>query len=349
MKYVNDSKDNAAGGSPVRVALDAFGGDHAPDKVILGAAAAVAEINDMEIILTGDEKTIKSRMEALGVSDKNITIVNADGVIEIEDDPMLIRTVKKESSMGKAFGLVASGRADAFVSAGSTAAMVVGATTLVGRMKGVKRPALAPLMPGISGYYMLLDGGANMECRAEMLAQFGVMGSIFMQKIMGVENPRVGLLNVGSEREKGRELEQKAYEALKNSPVNFIGNIEGRDPTMNLCDVAVTDGFTGNIYLKAIEGMGAFMKASLRGIFTASAGSKVGYLLSKKGVKALSKKTDYREVGGSPLLGIKKPVIKAHGSSDERAFKNAIHQAVNFCGAIGEIEAGIAALKEENQ
>ncbi|MCL2637065.1 MAG: phosphate acyltransferase PlsX [Oscillospiraceae bacterium] len=336
----------------MKIALDAFGGDNAPDEVIKGAVSAIADFaaggSPVEIILTGDENTIKSRISALGVSDKNITIVNADGVIKIEDDPMSIRTTKKESSMGKAFALVASGEVDAFVSAGSTAALVVGATMLVGRMKGVKRPALAPLMPGINGFYMLLDGGANMECRADMLAQFGVMGSIFMQKIMGVENPRVGLLNVGSEREKGRELEMKAYEALQNAPVNFVGNVEGRDPIANLCDVAVTDGFTGNIYLKAVEGMGGFMKASLREIFSANAGSKVGYLLSKKGVKALSKKTDYREVGGSPLLGIKKPVIKAHGSSDERAFKNAIGQAINFCGAIGEIEAGIAALKEEN-
>jgi glycerol-3-phosphate acyltransferase PlsX len=329
----------------MKIALDAFGGDHAPDKVILGAAAAIAEHADVEIILTGDENIIKERIKTLGVSDKNISIFHADGVIEIEDDPMLIRTTKKETSMGKAFQLVASGEADAFVSAGSTAALVVGATMLVGRMKGVKRPALAPLMPGINGFYMLLDGGANMECRAEMLAQFGVMGSIFMEKIMGVENPRVGLLNVGTEREKGRELEQKAYEVLQNSPINFVGNVEGRDPTMNGCDVAVTDGFTGNIYLKAVEGMGQFMKASLREIFSASAGSKIGYLLSKKGVKALSKKTDYREIGGSPLLGIKKPVIKAHGSSDEKAFKNAIGQAVNFCDAIHEIEEGISKLK----
>jgi glycerol-3-phosphate acyltransferase PlsX len=331
----------------IKIALDCFGGDHAPDKAILGAALAVAEYG-VEIILTGDERIIKSRIKTLGVSDKSITIMNADGVIEIEDDPLEIRKSKKDSSMGKAFQLVANADADAFVSAGSTAAMVVGATMLVGRMKGVKRPALAPLMPGINGYYMLLDSGANMECRAEMLAQFGVMGSIFMEKIMGVENPRVGLLNVGSEREKGRELEQKAYDALSNAPINFIGNVEGRDPIANLCDVAVTDGFTGNIYLKAVEGMGVFMKASLREIFGANAGSKIGYLLSKKGVKTLGKKTDYREVGGSPLLGIKKPVIKAHGSSDEKAFKNAIGQAVSFAGAIGEIEAAIAALKEEN-
>jgi len=332
----------------MKIALDCFGGDNAPDDVIKGAVAAISEYSDVEIILTGDEETIKSRINALGVSDKGITIVNADGVIVIEDDPLDIRGKKKDCSMGRAFQLVASGEADAFVSGGSTAALVVGATMLVGRMKGVKRPALAPIMPGINGQYMLLDVGANVECRADMLAQFGVMGSIFMEKIMGVENPRVGLLNVGTEREKGRELEQKAYEALSGAPVNFIGNVEGRDPIMNLCDVAVTDGFTGNVYLKAVEGMGAFMKMSLKDLFMTNAASKIGYLLSKKGVKALSKKTDYKEVGGSPLLGIKKPVIKAHGSSDERAFKNAIRQAINFAGAIGEIEAGIAALKEEN-
>jgi glycerol-3-phosphate acyltransferase PlsX len=330
----------------MKIALDAFGGDHAPDKVILGAVKAVEEFG-VGIILMGDEGVIKARMKELGASERNIEIVSANGVIEIGDDPLDIRNKKKDSSMGMAFQLVASGEADAFVSGGSTAALVVGATMLVGRMKGVKRPALAPIMPGINAQYMLLDVGANVECRADMLAQFGVMGSIYMEKIMGVESPRVGLLNVGTEREKGRELEQKAYDALSSAPVNFIGNIEGRDPMMNLCDVAVTDGFTGNIYLKGVEGMGAFMKASLRELFETNASTKVGYLLSKKGVKALSKKTDYREVGGSPLLGIKKPVIKAHGSSDEKAFKNAIGQAVGFCGAIGEIEAGIAALKEE--
>jgi glycerol-3-phosphate acyltransferase PlsX len=330
----------------MKIALDAFGGDHAPDKVILGAALAAQEYN-VEIILTGDENVIKTRMETLGISDKRISAAHADGIIAIEDDPLEIRTTKKDTSMGKAFQLVAGGEADAFVSAGSTAALVVGGTMLIGRMKGVKRPALAPLMPGIGGYYMLLDGGANMECRAEMLAQFGVMGSIFMEKIMGVELPRVGLLNVGTERGKGRELEQKAYEALQNAPVNFIGNVEGRDPIANLCDVAVTDGFTGNVYLKAVEGMGMFMKTSLRELFNTNMSTKIGYLLSKKGVKGLSKKTDYREVGGSPLLGIKKPVIKAHGSSDERAFKNAIRQAVSFGAAIGEIEAGIAVLSSK--
>lgn len=329
-----------------RIALDAFGGDNAPDEAIKGAAAAVKELQNIEIILTGDEEILNSRIKALGISTENITIKNADGVIAVEDDPLLIRKAKKNSSMGVAFGLVADGEADAFVSAGSTAALVVGGTMLIGRMKGVKRPALAVLMPGINGYYMLLDSGANLECRPEMLAQFGVMGSIFMQKIMGLEKPRVGLLNVGAEREKGRELEQKAYEALQNAPINFIGNVEGRDPIANLCDVAVTDGFTGNVYLKAVEGMGKFMKASLRELFSTNTGTKIGYLLSKKGVKNLGRKADYREVGGSPLLGTKKPVIKAHGSSDEKAFKNAIKQAVNFCSAIDEIAAGIENLKE---
>ncbi|MCL2108324.1 MAG: phosphate acyltransferase PlsX [Oscillospiraceae bacterium] len=334
----------------MRIALDAFGGDNAPDKVILGAALAVAEL-DVEVILTGDEKIINSRIRQLGVQTKNITIKHADGIINIEDDPMLIRKSKKNCSMGMAFQLVDSGEADAFVSAGSTAALVVGGTMLIGRMKGVKRPAYATLMPGINGYYMLLDGGANVDCRPEMLVQFGVMGSIFMQKIMKVDNPRVGLLNIGTERGKGRELEQKAYETLQNAPLNFIGNVEGRDPIANLCDVVVTDGFTGNVYLKTVEGMGRFMKSSLRELFSTNAGTKIGYLLSKKGVKNLSKKTDYREVGGSPLLGVKKPVIKAHGSSDEKAFKNAIKQAVSFCKVIQEIETGIAelsALKEEN-
>ena len=328
----------------MKIAMDAFGGDNAPDEVIKGAAMAVKEYG-VEIILTGDEKTIRERMKALGVSDKGITLANAEGVIQIEDNPMDIRKSKLNSSMGVAFQLVKNGEADAFVSAGSTAALVVGGTMIIGRIKGVKRPALAPIMPSISGNYILLDGGANVECRPEMLAQFAVMGSVYMDKIMDVQSPRVGLLNVGAEEEKGRELEHEAYELLKKTDINFIGNIEGRDVPLGGCDVVVTDGFTGNVFLKTVEGMGAFMKKSLKTLFFSSIGGKIGAVFTMKNIKALSRKMDYKEVGGSPLLGCSKPVIKAHGSSDAKAFKNAARQAKEFIenNVIGEITASLSA------
>ena len=205
-------------------------------------------------------------MKALGISENNITVRNADGVIKIEDNPTDIRKSKLNSSMGTAFQLVKNGEADAFISAGSTAALVVGGTTLIGRIKGVKRPSLAPIIPSVNQSYILLDGGANVECRPEMLAQFAVMGSVYMDKIMNVQSPRVGLLNVGTEDEKGRELELEAHKLLSESPVNFTGNIEGREGALGGCDVLVTDGFTGNIYLKTVEGMGKFMKISLKSV-----------------------------------------------------------------------------------
>ena len=313
----------------MKIAMDAFGGDNAPDEVIKGAVMAVKEYG-VEIFLTGDEKLIRERFKALGLSDKNITVVNADGIIQIEDNPMEIRKSKLNSSMGMAFQLVKNGEADAFVSAGSTAALVVGGTMLIGRIKGVKRPALAPIMPGISGNYILLDGGANVECRPEMLQQFAIMGSVYMDKILDVQSPRVGLLNVGTEEEKGRELEHETYELLKKTDLNFIGNVEGRDVPLGACDVIVTDGFTGNVFLKTVEGMGSFMKKSLKTLFYSSVGGKIGAVFTMKNIKALSKKMDYKEVGGSPLLGCAKPVIKAHGSSDARAFMNAARQAKEF-------------------
>ena len=333
--------------SDITVAMDAFGGDNAPDEVIKGAEQAVKAYG-VGIILCGDENKIKERMKALGISENNITVRNADGVIKIDDNPTDIRKSKLNSSMGTAFQLVKNGEADAFISAGSTAALVVGGTTLIGRIKGVKRPSLAPIIPSVNQSYILLDGGANVECRPEMLAQFAVMGSVYMDKIMNVQSPRVGLLNVGTEDEKGRELELEAHKLLSEGPVNFTGNIEGREAVLGGCDVLVTDGFTGNIYLKTVEGMGKFMKISLKQLFFKNIGTKIGAAFTMKGIKALSAKMDYRETGGSPLLGTAKPVIKAHGSSDARAFKNAVRQAKEFIenNVIEEITSTLAAFSQ---
>ncbi|MDR0197420.1 MAG: phosphate acyltransferase PlsX [Oscillospiraceae bacterium] len=316
----------------MKIAVDGFGGDNAPDEILKGCAAAAEEFG-AEIVVTGDEKVLLSRFSGLGLSRGNISIADADGVIGVEDNPLDIRTTKSKTSMGTAFGLVKSGEADAFVSAGSTAALMAGGSMVIGRIKGVKRPALAPIMPSVVGRYLLIDGGANTQCRPEMLLQFGIMGGVYAEKIMGIENPRVGLLNIGTEEEKGRELECAAYALLKAAPLNFIGNTEARDVPVGGCDVIVTDGFTGNVYLKTVEGMGAFMKMSLKSLFTESVASKAGYLFVKGGVRNMTRKSDYREVGGSPLLGTAKPVIKAHGSSDAKAVKNAIKQAMDFSGS----------------
>ena len=339
----------------MKIAVDAFGGDNAPDEVIKGAADAIKEYN-VEVILTGDEHKINERIKALGIDRTGITVENADGVIQIEDNPMDIRRSKpKENcSMGRAFALVNDGTADAFVSAGSTAAIVVGGTMVAGRLKGIKRPALVPIMPSTDGLYLLLDGGANSECRPEMLLQFAVMGSVYMEKIMGISRPRVGLLNIGAEEEKGRELEHGAYELLRDSGLNFVGNVEARDVPLGAVDVIVTDGFTGNIYLKTVEGMGKFMKKALKEDIFGGGLSKIGALFSMKGIKKISRQMDYREVGGSPLLGSEKPVFKAHGSSDALAFKNAIRQAKEFVekDVNSEIAAAVAAIcsksKEDN-
>lgn len=323
----------------MKIAIDAFGGDNAPDEVVKGAVDAVKEYG-VDIVLTGDTKKLDECFERLGLSKDHITFEQADGVIEIEDNPKMILKEKKNCSMGVAMQMVADGRADAMISAGSTAALVMGGTLIVKRIKGVKRPSLTPVMPGLNNMYILLDGGANVDCRPDMLRQFAVMGSVYMNKIMGVDNPKVGLLNVGAEEEKGRELEQETYALLKNSTLNFTGNVEARNAALGEVDVVVTDGFTGNIYLKTVEGMGKFMKASLKKIIFRNLGTKIGAMFTMKGIKEISKQMDYRETGGSPLLGTAKPVLKAHGSSDALAFKNAVRQAKDFVerNVIAEME-----------
>lgn len=309
-----------------KIVVDGFGGDNAPDEVIKGCAMAVKEY-DVNIILTGDKTVLESRFNALSIPKKNIEIVHSEGVIQIEDNPTDILKEKINCSMGKGFTMLANGEADAFVSAGSTAALTVGTTLIVKRIKGIKRPSLAPIMPSPDGNYILLDGGANADCRPEMLQQFAIMGSCYMNKIMKVKNPKVGLVNIGTEENKGRELEINSFALLSETPVNFIGNVEGRDIPLGKCDVVVTDGFTGNVILKVVEGMGKFMSMSLKDLFMKNAGSKIAALLTKQGIASLKKRMDYAEVGGSPFLGAQKPVIKAHGSSNALAFKNAVRQA----------------------
>ncbi len=333
----------------VNVIVDAFGGDNAPLEVIRGCERAVRELG-VKITLTGREAEIKSCAEKNGISLEGIEIVHTDDVFDIHEEPKEIIKSGKNSSMAVGLGLLAEGRGDAFVSAGSTGALVMGATFIVKRIKGIKRIAPSPVMPADKGSFLLLDAGANTECRPEMLVQFAVMGSAYMENVMGVKNPKVGLLNIGSEETKGRELEIEAYKLLEKSGLNFAGNIEARDMPKGEVQVVVTDGFTGNIALKLYEGMGSFFAKKMKWIF--SGAGKLGALFSLGKIKTFRKQMDYKEVGGSALLGVKKPVIKAHGSSDGTAFFNAVRQAKrcvegNVAGVIENYVAQMAAADKE--
>lgn len=307
-----------------KIIVDAFGGDNAPLEVIKGCERAVRELG-VKIILTGSENKIKKCAADNGISLDGMEIAHTDQVFDIHNEPTEIIKSGKNTSMALGMQLLAENKGDAFVSAGSTGALVMGATFIVKRIKGIKRVAPAPLLPTDKGSFILLDAGANTECRPEMLMQFAVMGSAYMEKVMGIKSPKVGLLNIGAEDSKGRELELEAYKLLKSSGLNFAGNIEARALPDGDCHVVVTDGFTGNIVLKLYEGMGSFFARKLKWIFSGI--GKVGAVLSLGKIKILKKQMDYRETGGSALMGVKKPVIKAHGSSDAKAFFNAVRQA----------------------
>ncbi len=310
----------------MRIVVDAFGGDNAPLEVLKGAIRANKELG-VDITLVGDEVRIKKCADENGLDLSKMCIYHAPDVMEVSCEPNKILKEYKNSSMAVGMRLLRDGEGDGFVSGGSTGALTVGATFIVKRLKGIKRCALAMVIPTKDAPCMLLDVGANSECRPEMLSQFAVMGSAYMNKLMGVENPRVALVNIGAEPTKGRALEVETYNLLTAAPVNFIGNIEARDIPLGGADVAVADGFSGNLVLKSIEGMGKFFSYSLKGMIGAGIGSKIGALFLLKKLNAFKKKMDYTEYGGAPLLGASKPVIKAHGSSNGNAFYNAIRQA----------------------
>lgn len=326
-----------------RIIVDAFGGDNAPLEVIKGCEQAVKELG-VQIVLTGSEEKIRKCAEDNGISLDGIEIVHTDEVFDIHEEPKEIIKSGKNTSMALGMQLLADEKGDAFVSAGSTGALVMGATFIVKRIKGIKRVAPSPVLPADKGSFILLDAGANTECRPEMLVQFAVMGSAYMEKVMGVKNPRVALLNIGGEDTKGRELEIEAYKLLKESKLNFAGNIEARDLPKGECDVVVTDGFTGNIVLKLYEGMGSFFAKKMKWIF--SGAGAIGALFSFGKIKQFKKQMDYRETGGSALMGVKKPVIKAHGSSDSTAFFNAVRQAQKCVE--GKVIESIEKYVEEN-
>lgn len=333
----------------MKIIVDAFGGDNAPLEVLKGCQEAVAKLG-VNIILTGSSQKIKDCAAANEISLDGMEIEHTDDVFDIHEEPKEIIKSGKNTSMALGLKLLADGRGDAFVSAGSTGALVMGATFIVKRIKGIKRIAPSPVLPADKGSFLLTDAGANTECRPEMLVQFAVMGSAYMEKVMGIDKPKVGLLNIGAEDSKGRELEIETYKLLQQSGLNFIGNIEARELPKGECHVVVTDGFTGNIALKLYEGMGSFFGKKMKWIF--SGAGTLGALFSLSKIKLLKKQMDYKEVGGSALLGVKKPVIKAHGSSDAKAFYNAVRQAAkcvegNVAGEIEKYVSTMAAVSKE--
>ncbi len=328
----------------MRVVVDAFGGDNAPLEIIKGAAIASKELG-VDITLTGKKEEIENIIKENGFEFfGELVIVDAPDVISMHDEPTSLLKAHKESSMAIAFKELSEDRADAFVSAGSTGAIVVGGTLLIKRIKGVKRPALAGLIPSPKGHYMLMDMGANAECRPEMLQQFGIMASVYLNKVENIDNPKIGLLNIGVEDTKGTELQTEAYKLLSQAPINFVGNVESREMPKGVCDGVITDGFTGNIALKLIEGTASTLFKLIKGALYKNIFNKLAALVIKKDLYALKSMMDSSEVGGAPLLGVRKPVIKAHGSSDAKAIKNAIRQAVVFTekGVIETISANLS-------
>ncbi len=330
----------------MKVIIDMYGGDNAPKAPLLGAAMAAKELG-VEIVAVGNEVEMRKICEENGID--GFEFIDAPLVMPVCAEPTEVMKSYKESSLAVGLRALAEGRGDAYVGAGSTGAIVVGATLIVKRIKGIKRAALASVIPGLDKSYMLLDLGANVECRPEMLCQFGSMGSIYMNKVEGIPNPEVGLINIGAEESKGGELQKEAYRLMKNAGFNFIGNIEPRDLPRGVCDVAVADGWTGNVVLKLTEGLSSAFGKKLKGIMLRNMFTKLGALTMKSGVAEFKKSMDYTERGGAPLLGIAKPVIKAHGSSNPKAFMNAIRQAKTFYeqDVIGTISAAVAAQKEE--
>lgn len=326
----------------MKIIVDAFGGDNAPLSVLEGSALAVKEYG-VEILLTGDEKKIKDCANANNISLEGIKILHADDIMDMHDDPTEIVKSKKNTSMAVGLKALADGEGDAFVSAGSTGALVVGGSLIVKRIKGIKRVALASFIPGKNNNYLMLDIGANADCRPEMLYQFGIMGSVYMEKVDGRKNPTVGLLNIGTEDTKGSELYKESYALLKDAPVNFVGNVESREIPKGDVDVVVADGFTGNIALKLIEGVSLTMFSMIKNVLYRNIKNKIGALLIKKGLYEIKAKSDYTEIGGAPLLGTRKPVFKAHGSSNGKAIKNAIGKAAAFAqnGVIEKISGNI--------
>jgi phosphate acyltransferase len=308
----------------MKLAIDAMGGDNAPKEIVLGAMKAISHFSNLHITLVGDE----TKIYPILTNKERIEVLHTEEVILGTDEPVRAVRRKKNASMVLATQLVADGKADACISAGNTGALMAAGLFVVGRIEGIERPALTPTLPTIGGEgFLLLDVGANVDAKPEHLLQYAIMGSIYSEKVRGIQNPRVGLLNIGTEEKKGNDLTKQAFELLKTAPINFVGNVEARDLLEGVADVVVTDGFTGNMVLKTIEGTALSVFKMLKGALNSSLKSKLAAAVLKPDLYKLKNKMDYSEYGGAGLFGLKAPVIKAHGSSDAQAIFSAIKQA----------------------
>ena len=340
----------------MKIIVDAMGGDNAPLEIVRGALDA-HRTHGVDILLVGKAGEVLRALEECGEKTlpAGVEIKDAAEVVEIADDPATAFKMKPNSSLTVGLKLLRDGAGDAFVSAGSTGAILAGATLVVKRIRGIRRAAMGPSIPVLGGRAILCDCGANAECTPEYLLQFAFLGSFYAQKVCGVENPRVGLLNIGAEEEKGDTLRHEAYALLKEAGeagrLNFIGNVEANDAMLGAADVIVTDGFTGNVMLKSLEGVGKFLLTELKGVFLTNTRTKIAAGMVKGDLAGLKKQMDPGEVGGTPFLGITKPVIKAHGASNARAISNAILRAKEYAqsGFIGEIEANIEHMRVQTR
>ncbi|MCI2061609.1 MAG: phosphate acyltransferase PlsX [Eubacteriaceae bacterium] len=315
----------------MKIILDGMGGDNAPAEIVKGAVAASREISH-KIVIVGREEQIAAELSKYKYDDSQITIVNAEEVIEMEDSPVKAVRAKKDSSMVKGLRMVKSGEGDLFISAGSTGALLAGSLFNIGRIRGIDRPAIASIYPilGHNRPSLLVDAGANAECKLNNLIEFAYMGSIYMEKVVGRKSPTVGLVNIGTEEGKGNLLYKSAYAVLKKSGLNFVGNVEARDVPKGACDVIVCDGFTGNVILKLTEGLAWNIFKMVKNKMTDGVRAKIGAALLLTKIKEIRKETDYSEYGGAPILGVKGPVVKMHGSSSANAVKNTILKAIPY-------------------
>ena len=316
--------------------LDAMGGDNAPGCTVTGAIESLRANKELKITLAGDESAIGPLLKDCDDVRSRLTVEHCSETITNHDAPVMAVRAKKDSAVVKGMLAVRDGRADGFVSAGSTGATLAGGMFRLGRIDGIDRPALAPLMPNGKDFFLLIDCGANVDCKPEYLQQFAIMGDAYMRCVRGLDNPRVGLLNIGAEAEKGNQLVKETYPLLEKTPVNFVGNIEGRDVTADMADVIVADGFSGNLILKFMEGVAGTLFGMIKAEMMSSLRCKLGALMAKPAFRQIKKKMDYTEVGGAPLLGVNGAVVKAHGSSNAHAIACAIRQEVNM------VEGGVA-------
>lgn len=336
----------------MRILLDAMGGDNAPLEIIKGAIQAAAD-ESIELVLIGRESEMKKCIAENGLTlPENVVLVHAEGVVTMEDDPLKVVKERSDSSMITGLHMLKDGEVDAFISAGSTGALMTASTLIVKRIRGIRRAAIAIEFPTAQGgTTLIVDCGANAECTPEYLMQFAFMGASYMENLRGIKSPRVGLLNIGEEDSKGTELQKETYKLLlnakKNSGMNFTGNVEARYVEQGAADVIVTDGYSGNILLKTTEGVAMYMTSMLKDVFIKNLPSKLCYMVLKSGLKEFKKKMDYTEYGGTPLLGLTKPVIKAHGSSNAKAISSAVNQAKIFVESdvIGKITENAGSMK----